>query len=70
MLAKPEVQQPQHLQLVELVVDKLDTSWRLGTQLALRGDEAKAYLTREGFVDTYGGWGVDEGAAGGGVVWK
>jgi len=70
VLAKPEVQDPRYLQLVELVVDKMDTSWRLGTQLAWRGKESQDYLTREGFVDTYGGWGLEEGAGMGTVSWK
>ncbi|KAF1842854.1 pyruvate decarboxylase-like protein [Cucurbitaria berberidis CBS 394.84] len=69
VLAKPELQNPTHLQLVELVMDKLDTSWKLGTLLAWRSEEHKEYLTREGFVDTYGGWGLD-GKAGGDVKWS
>ncbi|USP78278.1 Pyruvate decarboxylase [Curvularia clavata] len=69
ILAKPQVQQPENLQLVELVLDKLDTSWKLGTTLAWRSEEHKEYLTREGFVDTYGGWGLD-GKAGGSVKWS
>jgi pyruvate decarboxylase len=69
ILAKKEVQNPECLQLVELVVPKLDTSWRLGTQLAWRGEEHKKYLTDEGFVDTYGNWGLD-GVAGGDVKWS
>ncbi|KAF2634889.1 pyruvate decarboxylase [Massarina eburnea CBS 473.64] len=72
VLAKPEVKDPQHLQLVEIVVPKLDTSWRLASTLASRGKEVQEYLTSEGFVDTYGGWGLDaEGeSAGAGVSWK
>ncbi|OAL53040.1 pyruvate decarboxylase [Pyrenochaeta sp. DS3sAY3a] len=70
ILAKPQLQHPPHLQLVELVLDKLDTSWKLGTQLAWRSAEHKEYLTREGFVDTYGGWGLDGGGAGGDVKWS
>jgi len=69
ILGKKEVQEPQCLQLVELVVNKMDTSWRLGTQLAWRSEEHKRYLTEEGFVDTYGGWGLD-GVAGGDVKWS
>ncbi|KAF2125761.1 pyruvate decarboxylase-like protein [Dothidotthia symphoricarpi CBS 119687] len=69
VLAKPALQDPQCLQLVELVVPKLDTSWRLGSVLAWRSDEAKQYLTDEGFVDTYGNWGL-EGASGGDVKWS
>ncbi|KAF2024272.1 pyruvate decarboxylase-like protein [Setomelanomma holmii] len=69
VLAKKELQSPEHLQLVELVLDKLDTSWRLGTQLAWRSEEHRKYLTDEGFVDTYGGWGL-EGSAGGDVKWS
>ncbi|CAN9219263.1 unnamed protein product [Alternaria alternata] len=69
ILEKPQLKQPQNLQLVELVVDKMDTSWKLGTALAWRSEEHKEYLTREGFVDTYGGWGLD-GKAGGSVKWS
>lgn len=69
VLGKREVREPENLQIVELVLDKLDTSWRLGTQLAWRSEEHKKYLTDEGFVDTYGGWGL-EGAAGGDVKWS
>ena len=69
ILAKPQVQHPENVQLVELVLDKLDTSWKLGTTLAWRSDEHKEYLTREGFVDTYGGWSLD-GKAGGSVKWS
>lgn len=69
ILAKPQVQQPENVQLVELVLDKLDTSWKLGTTLAWRSEEHKEYLTREGFVDTYGGWSLEE-KAGGSVKWS
>ncbi|XPS81400.1 Pyruvate decarboxylase [Ascochyta lentis] len=69
ILANPGVRHPHTLQLVELVLPKLDTSWRLGSQVAVRSEEQKARLTREGFVDTYGGWGVD-GVVGGSVKWS
>ncbi|KAH7351452.1 pyruvate decarboxylase-like protein [Pyrenochaeta sp. MPI-SDFR-AT-0127] len=69
ILAKPQVQDPPNVQLVELVLDKLDTAWKLGTVLAWRSAEHKEYLTNEGFVDTYGGWGLD-GEAGGDVKWS
>ncbi|CAE7014190.1 Pyruvate decarboxylase [Pyrenophora teres f. teres] len=69
ILEKPQLQQPENVQLVELVLDKMDTSWKLGTVLAWRSEEHKEYLTREGFVDTYGGWGLD-GKAGGNVKWS
>ena len=69
ILEKPQLQNPQNVQLVELVLDKMDTSWKLGTALAWRSEEHKEYLTREGFVDTYGGWGLD-GKAGGSVKWS
>ncbi|KAI4937401.1 uncharacterized protein J4E92_002132 [Alternaria infectoria] len=69
ILNKPQLQNPQNVQLVELVLDKMDTSWKLGTALAWRSEEHKEYLTREGFVDTYGGWGLD-GKAGGSVKWS
>jgi pyruvate decarboxylase len=69
VLGREGLKKPQNLQLVELVLDKMDTSWRLGTQLAWRSEEHKEYLTREGFVDTYGNWGLD-GVAGGQVKWS
>jgi pyruvate decarboxylase len=69
ILGMQALKSPQNLQLVELVVPKLDTSWRLGTQLAWRSEEHKEYLTKEGFVDTYGNWGLD-GVAGGDVKWS
>ncbi|ORY12492.1 pyruvate decarboxylase [Clohesyomyces aquaticus] len=56
---KEELKNPETLQLVEIVVDKMDTAWRLGSQLAWRGERAREYLTKEGFVDTYGGWGLE-----------
>ncbi|KAF2261724.1 pyruvate decarboxylase [Lojkania enalia] len=61
ILDLPQVKDPQNLQLVEVVVDKLDTAWRLGSQLAVRGEKQREYLTREGFVDTYGDWGLVDG---------
>ncbi|KAF2449792.1 pyruvate decarboxylase [Karstenula rhodostoma CBS 690.94] len=71
VLKKPQVANPEHVQLVELVVEKLDTSWRLGAQLAVRGQEARKYLKEEGFHDAYGNWGLSEEAMGGtGVSWK
>ncbi|KAF2824943.1 pyruvate decarboxylase-like protein [Ophiobolus disseminans] len=70
ILQKEELKKPRQLQLVELVIPKLDTSWRLGTQLASRSEEHRKYLENEGFVDTYGGWGLDGGAGGGGVKWS
>lgn len=69
ILAKPELKDPQNLQLVELVIPKLDTSWRLATLLAWRSEEHKEYLTREKFVDTYGNWGLD-GMKGGDMKWS
>lgn len=71
VLKKPQIVNPEHVQLVELVVEKLDTSWRLGAQLAVRGEEARKYLREEGFNDAYGNWGLSEEAMGGtGVSWK
>ncbi|KAF2009178.1 pyruvate decarboxylase [Aaosphaeria arxii CBS 175.79] len=64
-LAKPTV-----LQLAEIVVEKLDSSWRLPALLAWRGgDKHKQFLTEAGIVDTYGGWGLNEleGGNGNGV---
>ncbi|RMZ69949.1 pyruvate decarboxylase [Pyrenophora seminiperda CCB06] len=57
ILQKPQLQDLQDVQLVEVVLDKLDTSWKLSGVLAFRSQEHRDYLTREGFVDTYGGWG-------------
>lgn len=71
VLKKPGVVDPQNVQLVELVVAKLDTSWRLGAQLAVRGEEARKYLKEEGFHDAFGDWGLSkEALGGGGVKWK
>jgi hypothetical protein len=47
ILASKDVAEPQSLQLVEFLTDKLDTSWRLGGGLASRGKESAEYLTRE-----------------------
>jgi len=69
ILGLKNLRQPRDLQLVELVVDKLDTSWKLGTTLAWRSVEHREYLTNEGFVDTYGNWGLD-GTGGGNVKWN
>ncbi len=55
--------------MIELVVPKMDTSWRLGAQLAWRGEKDAERLTREGFVDAYGGWGL-EGVERGSVKWS
>ncbi len=69
ILSKPSVQNPQSLQLIELVMEKLDLSWRLGGVLAWRSAEHGEWLKSEGFVDTYGGWGLD-GAERGSVKWS
>jgi pyruvate decarboxylase len=69
ILAKPQLKNPECLQLVEVVVDKLDTSWRLASQLAWRGEAVQKYLTDEGFFDTYGNWGLKDGS-GGSVKWS
>lgn len=53
---------------------RLDTSWRLGAQLAWRGEADRARLTEEGVVDAFGGWGLEGEEGGGmgkgGVVWS
>ncbi|KAF2656184.1 pyruvate decarboxylase [Lophiostoma macrostomum CBS 122681] len=59
ILASKDVAEPQSLQLVEFLTEKLDTSWRLGGALAARGKQSADYLTREGFVDVYGNWGLE-----------
>jgi pyruvate decarboxylase len=59
ILGLKNLRQPRDLQLVELVVDKLDTSWKLGTTLAWRNAEHRKYLKEEGVVDTYGNWGLE-----------
>ncbi|KAF1924583.1 pyruvate decarboxylase [Didymella exigua CBS 183.55] len=69
ILGQKCIKTPVHLQLIELVVPKMDTSWRLGAQLAWRGEKDAERLTREGFVDTYGGWGL-EGVEKGSVKWS
>ena len=69
IVAQKCIKDPIDLQLIELVVPKLDTSWRLGAQLAWRGEKDAERLTREGFVDTYGGWGL-EGVERGSVKWS
>ena len=69
MLAQKCIKTPESLQLIELVVPKMDTSWRLGAQLAWRDEKDAERLTREGFVDTYGGWGL-EGVERGSVKWS
>ncbi|KAF2875509.1 pyruvate decarboxylase-like protein [Massariosphaeria phaeospora] len=69
VLAKPELSNPDALQLVEVVVDKMDTAWRLPAQLASRGKADVDRLTKAGFVDTYGNWGL-EGVSNGGVKWN
>ncbi|KAI8941110.1 hypothetical protein NX059_002348 [Plenodomus lindquistii] len=69
VLAKKELREPKCLQLVELVLDKLDSSWKLTTALAWRSEAHRSYLAKEGFVDTYGGWGL-EGMEGGSMKWS
>ncbi|KAF3008541.1 hypothetical protein E8E13_006536 [Curvularia kusanoi] len=69
VLATPSLASPENVQLVELVVPKLDTSWRLGAQLAWRGEQDAKRLEREGVVDAYGGWGLEEGSRGS-VKWS
>ncbi|KAF2001700.1 pyruvate decarboxylase [Amniculicola lignicola CBS 123094] len=72
LLSSPALLNPPNLQLVEIVVPKLDTSWRLAGQLAYRGEAAKEYLNNEGFVNTYGDWGlgaVEGGEGKTGVKW-
>jgi pyruvate decarboxylase len=61
LLEDANVKDPKHLTLVEIVVDKLDTTWALGGWLAVKGEETRAYLKKEGFIDAIGGWGLEEG---------
>jgi pyruvate decarboxylase len=65
-----ELEDPKDLQIVEVIVDKLDTPWRLGAQLAVRGEVAKQYLADEGFVDSIGGWGLEGSSNSGGPKWN
>ena len=69
ILSSPALRNPSSLQLVEVVVPKLDTPWKLASQLAVRGEAAREYLSREGFTDTFGGWGL-EGGVDAGVKWN
>ncbi|KAF2194959.1 pyruvate decarboxylase [Zopfia rhizophila CBS 207.26] len=69
ILSDTKVSDPDSLQLVEIVLDARDTAWRLGAQLAWRGEHHKEYLDREGFVDAYGDWGLVNGS-GGTVKWS
>lgn len=57
VLKKPEMSNPADLQIVELIMEMKDTPWRLGGQIAFRGEKAREYLEQEGFVDSVGGWG-------------
>ncbi|KAH8707570.1 pyruvate decarboxylase-like protein [Phaeosphaeriaceae sp. PMI808] len=57
ILDKECVRRPRSVQLVELVVDKMDSSWRLGGVLALGRKAHAELMTAEGFFDTYGGGG-------------
>lgn len=57
-MRKPDLQDPQTLQLIEIVTEKLDTAWMLQGQLVSRGQAARDYLEREGFVNTFGDWGL------------
>ncbi|KAF2199104.1 pyruvate decarboxylase [Delitschia confertaspora ATCC 74209] len=68
VLASPALKSPEHLQLIEMVMDKCDTPWKLGAQLAWRGESTKQYLKREGFVDVLGNWGLQDGRGGGEAV--
>ena len=69
ILSSQALQHPEHLQLVEVVLDKLDTSWLLGAQLASRGETARKYLQEEGFVNAYGDWGLSDSVEGS-VKWS
>jgi len=69
ILTKVELTDPKELQIVEVIVDPLDTPWRLGAQLAVRGEVAKKYLADEGFVDSIGGWGLESTSQSVGPKW-
>jgi pyruvate decarboxylase len=56
VLKKPEMSNPADLQIVELIMEMKDTPWRLGGQIAFRGEKAREYLEQEGFVDNVGEW--------------
>lgn len=58
ILASPGLQNPDSVQLVEILVGKMDSAWRLQGQLASRGKETRERLEKEGFVNTYGDWGL------------
>ncbi|KAF2817531.1 pyruvate decarboxylase-like protein [Mytilinidion resinicola] len=69
ILKKVELTDPTQLQIVELIVDQLDTPWRLGAQLAVRGEVTQKYLADEGFVDSIGGWGLEGSSLSVGPKW-
>ncbi|KAF2400301.1 pyruvate decarboxylase isoenzyme [Trichodelitschia bisporula] len=47
---KAELADPQVTHLVELVLDAMDSPWRLTKQLAMRGEAGVKYLTDVGFI--------------------
>lgn len=49
-LADPELADPKHLQLVEIVLDKLDCPWRLLEIIKARPGKTEE-LKAEGFLD-------------------
>jgi len=59
VLGREQLQNPTCLQVVEIVVPKMDGAWMLGSVLARRSEDQKKYLTDSGFVDPYGNWSVD-----------
>ncbi|KAF2717464.1 pyruvate decarboxylase-like protein [Polychaeton citri CBS 116435] len=49
ILAKETVIQPANIQVIEVVMDKLDVPWRLSSQIASRGPDAMREMTEAGF---------------------
>ncbi|KAF2433106.1 pyruvate decarboxylase-like protein [Tothia fuscella] len=41
---------PQHLMVIEIVLDKFDVPWRLTKQISIRGERYMEELVREGFI--------------------
>lgn len=51
--ARDRIENPKHLQLIEVVMDKLDVPWQLLTHLKRRGEAQIKYMEEEGFKSMY-----------------
>ena len=47
------IEDPKHLQLIEVVLDKLDVPWQLITHLKKRGPAQIKYMEEAGFKEQY-----------------